>query len=99
MNNTSIRPSVEFLKRKAKLIRKTNGITHTMALNMLAVEHGFRDWKHYIEDIKLKQRIRRKPRRLKRPSMLAPPQIEYHDVFNCRVIGQRPNRTIVGSTT
>jgi hypothetical protein len=41
MNNKTKGPTAEFLKRKAKSIRKTNGITHTMALDMIALDQIF----------------------------------------------------------
>ncbi len=91
MNKKPTWPTVEFLKRKAKLIRKTNGITYTIALDMIAVEYGFKNWMHYSKETKQVQ-ILSKQSILKRPVIPIPAEVDYHDVFYGRVIGQHPNR-------
>lgn len=37
--------TLEFVKRQAKNLKKQNGITHTKALEMIANERGFANWK------------------------------------------------------
>lgn len=81
----------EFLKRKAKHIRKTSGITHSQALDIIAREQGYKDWKHYSTESKQVQ-IPKKSNVLKRPATTTPAEIDYHDVFRGTVLGQRPNR-------
>ncbi|MDN8037056.1 glyoxalase superfamily protein [Burkholderia vietnamiensis] len=44
-------PSIDWAKRKAKLLRKRIGpdsITHTAALDLLARMYGFRNWSDYV---------------------------------------------------
>lgn len=93
MNNKPIQPLAEFLKRKAKNIRKTSGITHSQALDNIAREQGYQDWKHYSIQSK-KVLIPKKSNVLKRPATPTPAEIDYHDVFRGRVLGQRPNRSM-----
>lgn len=37
------------LKKKAKMLKKEKGITHTEALNIVAQELKFRSWDHLME--------------------------------------------------
>lgn len=94
MNKKTTGPRVEFLKRKAKLIRKTKGITHTMALDVVALESGFKNWKQYIEKTKSAQDISGQSNQRKRPPLPFPAEVVIRDVFYGRVIGQRPNRNM-----
>jgi hypothetical protein len=44
-------PSIDWAKRKAKLLRKRIGpgsIAHTVALDLLAKMYGFRNWSDYV---------------------------------------------------
>lgn len=93
MNKKTTRPTVEFLKRKAKLIRKTNGITYTTALDMTALDHGFKNWMHYSKETKLLQPLPKKSI-LKRPSSPTPSEVAIRDVIYGKVLGQRPNRSM-----
>lgn len=94
MNNKPTRPTVEFLKRKAKSICKTSRLTHTMALYMVALESGSKNWMHYIKETKLAQDISLKSNKLKRPVVPVPAEIVIRDVIYGRIIGQRPNRSM-----
>lgn len=40
--------NVEYLKRLAKTVKKEKGITHTEALDLIARERGYQDWKDLI---------------------------------------------------
>lgn len=93
MNNKPTRPTAELLKRKAKNIRKSSGITHSQALDTIAREQGYKDWKHYRIESKQVQN-QAKTNVLKRPAIIIPAEIDYHDVFHSRVLGQRPNRSM-----
>ncbi|MEM5345239.1 glyoxalase superfamily protein [Paraburkholderia azotifigens] len=45
-------PSIDWAKRKAKLLRKRIGpdsITHTAALDLLAKMYGFRNWSDFVD--------------------------------------------------
>src|SRR5690554_6906834 len=49
-----ILPSLRRLKQKAKLIKKDKRITHSEALNLLAIEYGYKNWaevKNTLEDM------------------------------------------------
>jgi hypothetical protein len=64
-----------------------------MALDMIALEHGFRNWKHYcMETNKVQTQV--KPNIRKRPVIPVPAEVDYHDVIFGRVLGQRPNRNM-----
>lgn len=39
--------SEEFIKRKAKHLKKATGITHVEALNTVVKDYGFDDWNHF----------------------------------------------------
>lgn len=41
--------TLEFVKRQAKRLKKQNGITHTKALEMIANELGFSNWKACLQ--------------------------------------------------
>jgi hypothetical protein len=38
--------TIEYIKRKAKNIKKEQNITHTQALEVIAKECGYSNWKH-----------------------------------------------------
>ena len=40
-------PNVEFLKRKAKCLKKQLGITHTAALDLLVKNYGYNSWNDF----------------------------------------------------
>lgn len=52
MNNSNI--SIEFIKRQAKQIKKARNITHTQALELLAKEYGYSNWKDCVRSISRK---------------------------------------------
>ncbi|TJY62550.1 hypothetical protein FAZ19_18935 [Sphingobacterium alkalisoli] len=64
-----------------------------MALDMIALEYGYKNWMHYIKEIKQVQ-IRLKQNLPKRPASPTPDEIAIHDVIYGRVLGQRPNRNM-----
>jgi hypothetical protein len=39
--------SLEYIKRQAKKLKKERNITHTQALEILAKENGYSNWKHF----------------------------------------------------
>lgn len=46
MSNSN--PTLDYIKRQAKKIRKERNITHTQALELLAKEYGYSNWKHCL---------------------------------------------------
>ncbi|MBX3165400.1 MAG: hypothetical protein KF900_13075 [Bacteroidetes bacterium] len=46
--------NVEYLKRLAKTIKKQQNITHQQALDIVAVDKGFNNWKHFLQNAKEK---------------------------------------------
>ncbi|KAA8485553.1 YozE SAM-like protein [Arcticibacter tournemirensis] len=44
MNNK--KPTLAFIKRQAKNLKRKNSITHTQALEIIAKDFGFSNWKH-----------------------------------------------------
>jgi hypothetical protein len=58
MNINSVEPmknqkhTLEFIKRQAKKLKKQNGITHTKALEMVANELGFVNWKTCLQSFR-----------------------------------------------
>lgn len=44
--------TLEFVKRQAKRLKKENGITHTKALEMIANELGFSNWKKCLQSFR-----------------------------------------------
>lgn len=65
-----------------------------MALDMVALESGFKNWKHYIEETKSGQDISVKPKKLNRPTIPVPDEIDIQDVIFGKVLRQRPNRSM-----
>jgi hypothetical protein len=46
MNNSNL--TLDYIRRQAKKIRKERNITHTQALELLAQEYGYSNWKHCL---------------------------------------------------
>jgi YozE SAM-like fold len=40
--------TIDYIKRLAKKIKKEKSITHTQALDFISIEHGYFNWKHYL---------------------------------------------------
>lgn len=50
MAKTANGHDVDFLKRQAKTIKKAKNITHTAALNIVAISVGYKGWRELIAD-------------------------------------------------
>lgn len=51
MKNKSV--TVAYIKRQAKKVKKDKNITHTQALEQLAKEHGFANWKDCLQKLNI----------------------------------------------
>ena len=49
-NGTSHTP--EFLKRRARALRKETGIPHSAALDQIVQAEGFANWPHYLKALR-----------------------------------------------
>lgn len=54
--------SVEWLRQQAKKLRKKNSVSQSQALNEIAIEQGFLNWKHLIDTFKYEISSSRKNR-------------------------------------
>lgn len=70
MNNSNL--TLEYIKRQAKKIRKERNITHTQALELLAKEYGYSNWKHCL------RALTKQPARNVKPAEKAP-QLSFID--------------------
>lgn len=80
--------SADFLKRKARSLKKEQGVSHTEALNLVAKDHGFFDWKSFLKQGQTEPRPARIERR---PTAPQPAALDYYNTWTGKVIGQRPN--------
>lgn len=80
--------TVASLKRQAKQLSKIAGIRHSEALEKIAQEKGYPNWKQLIK--KNDDRIEKTDTR--RPEITVPVTLSYHHVLTGKVLGQRPNR-------
>ncbi|WP_316846432.1 DUF5623 domain-containing protein [Pedobacter psychrodurus] len=81
-------PSALNLKRKAKRLKKELRISHTEALNLIAMEQGAKDWKSFIERSGGNAVEKAVVQKLKIPQ---PATLDYHSFMTGAVIGQHPN--------
>lgn len=89
MKITTIGQSAESIKRKAKKLRKANGITHTEALNLVAKENGYENWEQVVNH---QPALTRQKAERRRPAIPTPAALDYRNTINGKVIGQHPNR-------
>lgn len=94
MYNKPNKHTSAFLKRKAKQLRKSSGITHAQALDIVVNEHGYKNWKHFLANNTDNNPLRTN-RVIGRPNVPMVAEVEYHDVIYGRVLGKRPNRTMI----
>lgn len=80
--------SVTFFKRKAKILKKELGISHTEALNLVAKEQGYVDWDNFVKKCNPVQSPKVSIRRPKTPE---PVVLNYHNFMTGAIIGQHPN--------
>lgn len=52
MNRQKIGHSVDYIKRMAKSIKKSQNISHTEALNKASINCGFQNWNHFLNSTK-----------------------------------------------
>jgi hypothetical protein len=81
--------NADYLKRKARSLSKSSGITHTEALNLIAKELGYASWDNFINNRKVEPTAKDS---LRRPKTQEPAVLDYHDVRTGAIIGQHPNR-------
>ena len=89
MKNTPKGHSAESLKRKAKEVKKSRGISHVQALDIVAKENGAENWKHYLKDQPLIAKIQPT---IRRPETPVPSTLKYFNVVTGHSIGEHPNR-------
>ena len=88
MNIKNTGHSAEFLKRKAKSLKKELGLSHTEALNLISKNHGFLDWNDFFKNGKVTPRPKGIIRRPKAPE---PATLNYYGFYSGNLLGQHPN--------
>ncbi|MBG6234745.1 hypothetical protein IWX76_001313 [Pedobacter sp. CAN_A7] len=81
-------PSAAFLKRKAKFLKKTLGITHVTSLDLVSKQYGFKSWNDYYEHSIIIPVVKKV---FSRPQAPHPLVLDYHNIWTGAVIGQHPN--------
>jgi len=89
MKTKSIGMSAGTLKQQAKKLRKVKGIKLNVALDLLAQERGFENYRHFQNSCVTKPPVKN---RAIRPAIPIPAVRNYHDIRTGVVLGQRPNR-------
>lgn len=88
MKNTTNGHNADFLRRKAKALKKQTGISHKQALDEVVKDFGFQRWEDFIRGCVIGAQPKNIVLRPKTPN---PSVLDYHDVIRGTVIGQHPN--------
>jgi hypothetical protein len=81
--------NADYLKRKAKSVSKSLGVTHTEALNLIAQDLGHPNWENFINNRKIEPRPKAVDHK---PVVPNPPVLDYRNFMTGAIIGQHPNK-------
>jgi len=83
--------NADYLKRKARSLSKSSGITHIEALNLIAKELDYASWDNFINNRKVEPHPKVA---LGKPKVPEPAVLNYHDFRTGALIGQHPNKKV-----
>ena len=81
--------NADYLKRKAKSVSKSLGVTHTEALNLIAKDLGHPNWENFINNRQIEPRPKAVDRK---PIVPQPSVLDYRNFMTAAIIGQHPNK-------